>query len=181
LRTQQYPQKKTGTLFASIQARYKSQGELQETLTMRSKQITVTLQPNSGCRHKAVMNHAAPQNEGRLKDADALGFAGSTVHDEHLELSIKVDPQLTVTDAKFRATGSPALLAVGSVVTQLIRGNSLHVAMSLNPEDLDCAMGHLPELRRYTTNLAITALRQAALTAWKRHQNIPLHVPLISA
>lgn len=143
---------------------------------MRTTKPTVTVHPNHGYRPKAIVNYVAPKNEGRLDDADARGFASSTDEDEHLELSINVDPQLTVTEAKFRAAGSPALVAVGSIVTQLLRGNSLHVAMSLTPEDLDYALGHLPALRRYTTNLAITALRQAVFQAWKQHQRAPQRV-----
>ncbi len=143
---------------------------------MRAKRQTITVRPNHAYRPKAIMHYVSPQNEGRLEDADGRGFASSTADDEHLELSIKVDSQATVYEAKFRAAGSPALVAVGSIVTQLMRNNSLRVAMALTSEDLDYALGHLPALRRYTTTMAITALRQAVSQAWKKRQSLPLQL-----
>lgn len=125
-------------------------------------------------RAAAIMNYVTPRNIGRLEDADARGYASSPSEDEHLELSLMVNTDLDITEARFRALGCPALVAAGSVVTQLVRGNSLHVAISLTPEDLDHALGRLPEARRYTLNLVITALRQAVFMAWERRQRVPL-------
>jgi NifU-like protein involved in Fe-S cluster formation len=126
-------------------------------------------------RPAAILNYVTPCNEGRLEDADARGYASLAAEDEHLELSLKVDPGLTISEARFRATGSPALVAAGSVVTQLVRGRTLQAALSLTPEDLDCALGRLPELRRYATRMAIIALRQAAFGAWEKHHRVPPH------
>jgi NifU-like protein involved in Fe-S cluster formation len=129
-----------------------------------------------GYRPAAIINYVTPRNEGTLKDADSRGYASSPADDEHLELSLQVDPDLTVTKARFRAVGNPALVAAGSIVTQLVQNNSLKVAVSLTPEDLDYALGRLPSVRRYATKLAVTALRQAALRIWEQRQPVPRQV-----
>lgn len=143
---------------------------------MRSNEGSATELVSYGYRPAAILNYVTPRNEGCLTDADSRGYASSATDDEHLEVSLKVAPDLTVTQARFRAVGNPALVAAGSIVTQLVQNNSLKVAVSLTPEDLDYALGRLPGVRRYATGLAVTALRQAVLRVWEQRHPVPRQI-----
>ncbi len=127
-----------------------------------------------GYKPAAIVNYVTPRNVGRLTEAHGRGHVSSTVGDEHLELSIKMGTGNTIVEARFRAVGCPALIASGSVLTQLVQGKPLQVALAFTPEDLDYALGRLPDQRRYATALAITALRKALNAAWTRQQSLPL-------
>ncbi|MFH2006283.1 MAG: iron-sulfur cluster assembly scaffold protein [bacterium] len=122
-----------------------------------------------------ILNYVSPLNEGVLPQADARGYAGSDQDDEWLEISLALSPELVVTEARFRAVGCPALIAAGSMLTQLVRGRSLSDTHFLTAAELDRALGHLPDLRRYAASIAVKALQQAAAKVWESRPPVLRH------
>ena len=162
-----------GTTIASNPAQpAKSSKMLEEHGTMTRREKAEQANGLQAYRPIAILAYFNQQNRGGMTDADGRGFATNDIDGDHLELTLKVSSDQKVSSARFRAAGCPALIAAGSVVTRIIEGNSLHVAMSLTPEDVDYALGGLPELRRYVTTLVINALRQAVFGAWEKQQPI---------
>lgn len=110
----------------------------------------------------AVQHFMNPQNTGRLEHADGRGCTTSRSVDDFIELSIRVDEASGRLDAlRFRAVGSPALMACGSMLTVLLQGMPLEEAAALPPLALERALGGLPPSKRGCAELALVALSAA--------------------
>lgn len=65
-----------------------------------------------------------PKNVGDVADADALGRDGALVCGAALRISLRVDDEQRILDAKFRAAGCSFLIASASVLTEKIRNKT---------------------------------------------------------
>jgi len=97
-----------------------------------------------------------PRNVGRLAAADAVG----RVDDAASETTVMLYVTLTdgvVTRATFRTLGCSACIAASSVATELLIGRT----DGLTPDEIDMALGGLPEDKRYCAELVAEASRRA--------------------
>ncbi|SIS74314.1 iron-sulfur cluster assembly scaffold protein [Phaeovulum vinaykumarii] len=102
-----------------------------------------------------------PRNVGTLDGANAVGEAGSIEAGAMLRLMLRVDPQTRrIEDARFQSFGGGAVIASGSALTELVAGRTVDEARALTEDDIDRALGGLPETRR-----AVCAQGRAALDA----------------
>ncbi|MDQ3856777.1 MAG: iron-sulfur cluster assembly scaffold protein [Chloroflexota bacterium] len=110
-----------------------------------------------------VIDHfTSPRNPGSLSDASGRGEAGDGKSGEILiQISLRATGDL-IEEARFRAFGCSATIASASVTTELLRGCSLREAALLSPEEIESALGGLPESRRYCAEYAARAARAAA-------------------
>ena len=111
--------------------------------------------------HEHLLN---PSNVGDIVDANAIGSAGSFVCGATVRISLLIDGQQRVVDAKFRAAGCSYLVACSSSLTEQVKGKTTGEAAALaqSPSNLQCES--LPVGKEQCASLAfetlISAIRQ---------------------
>jgi NifU-like protein involved in Fe-S cluster formation len=106
---------------------------------------------------------ANPRNAGELPDANAVGEQTNPVCGDRLRLSLRIKNK-QIEAAGFLAYGCPPTLVCGSVLTEMIIGKSVEVALGLTRRDLISEVGGLPSRKHHAAALAIEALRTALVT-----------------
>ena len=105
-----------------------------------------------------------PRNLGEMKDADAIGTVGSVDCGDMLRMWIKFreeDGKKVIDKATFQTFGCETAIAVASLATQLIQGNTPEEAMAMDGQALSAPLGPLPPMRIHCAQLVEGALRQA--------------------
>jgi nitrogen fixation NifU-like protein len=103
-----------------------------------------------------------PRNPGEIADADAIAEIANPACGDILRLTLKISDG-RITNAKFKAKGCVAAIACGSALTELAVGKVLNQAQQISREDLNAAVGGLPQASTHAAQLALDAL-SAALT-----------------
>lgn len=110
-----------------------------------------------------VMDHFSdPRNMGEISDADAMGQINNTADGDRITIYIKVKDNI-VTDIKFKTFGCGAAIAASSMLTVLTMGKSLDEAIKITNEQVNEALGGLPEQKLKCSNNAASALHDAIL------------------
>jgi bacterioferritin-associated ferredoxin/NifU-like protein involved in Fe-S cluster formation len=91
---------------------------------------------------------AAPAGEGDLVPADLAGEAGTLVVGDGVRVMLRLakdpSPPRRIAAARFRALGSPAPRAPGSVLVERLVGLDVDEARRLTVDDLLCGLGDVP-------------------------------------
>lgn len=112
-----------------------------------------------------VMAHfEAPSNRGRLEHPDRVGVVGTPGAGPFFVLGLKLKDG-RVADARFECHGCGALLACGSVLTELILGQDLESCRAINHGSLLDALGGLPPDKHHCVEYALRALGQTLAEA----------------
>ncbi len=120
--------------------------------------------------NKIVLDHFAhPRNVGVIENADGYARVKSTVHDDLIDLYIRVRDGVVV-EVKYRTFGCAAAIASSSMASELATGLTLDQAAALNDEQVVQALGGLPENKIQCSVLAPTALRQAVADYLHKHE-----------
>jgi NifU-like protein involved in Fe-S cluster formation len=109
----------------------------------------------------AVDHVSQPRNPGRLPDADAEGRAENPPCGDVLILAVRL-AEGRVSAARFLAEGCAATRAAGSLLTELVQGLGAADLAALTPEEVDEALGGLPEGRFHAAELAARVASQVA-------------------
>jgi len=118
---------------------------------------------------KIVLEHFAnPHNVGVIEDADGYARIRSSLHDDLIDLYIKVEDG-HIADIKFRTFGCAAAIAASSMTADLVKGLSLEEAEQFSEEKVVAALGGLPENKVKCSVLAPEALRQALADYRRKH------------
>lgn len=96
-----------------------------------------------------------------MADADGIGRVDDAATDTMVQLFVKLSASRTVERARFRTFGCSACIAASSVVTELLVGR----ARAPSGEEIDVALGGLPEDKRYCADLVAQAAAKAVLAA----------------
>src|SRR5437016_10785343 len=105
-----------------------------------------------------------PQNMGELANADAVGTVGNSECGEMLRMWIKFKEERgkkVIDRATFQSFGCETAIAVASLATELIQGNTVEEALSLKTEQLAGELGPLPPMKIHCAELVEGALRSA--------------------
>jgi len=114
-----------------------------------------------GPYNEIVMDHFMnPRNVGEIKNADAVGEAGSAQCGDSMKLYLKIESGI-IRDAKFMTFGCGAAIASSSMMTELLKGRSIDDALKLTNGEVLKALGGLPEAKIHCSVMAEEAVMSA--------------------
>lgn len=113
--------------------------------------------------NEIVMDHFSdPRNLGEISDADAIGQIKNTADGDQITIYIKVKDNI-ISDIKFKTFGCGAAIAASSMLTVLAKNKTLDEAIKITNDDVNNALGGLPEQKLKCSNNAANALHDAVL------------------
>ena len=119
-----------------------------------------------------VMDHLMhPRNVGKMDDADGVGEVGNAKCGDIMKIYLKIENDIIV-DVKFETFGCGSAIASSSMATEMIKGKSIHDAMSLTNKAVTEALDGLPAHKIHCSVLAEEAIKNALRDYYDRH-NIP--------
>ena len=109
-----------------------------------------------------VMDHfQTTHNVGEIENADGIGTYGSPVCGDMMQMSINVDENDIITDAKFKTFGCGSAIASSSMATDMIFGKSVEEALELSNQKIVDELGGLPAVKLHCSVLAEHAIKAA--------------------
>jgi nitrogen fixation NifU-like protein len=122
----------------------------------------------------AVLDHYEnPRNVGSFSKDDAtvgVGLVGAPACGDVLKLSIKVNAEGIIEDAKFKTYGCGSAIASSSLVTEWVKGKTLDQAASITNTEIAVELA-LPPVKIHCSILAEDAIK-AAINDYKSKTNL---------
>ncbi|HWY53631.1 MAG TPA: iron-sulfur cluster assembly scaffold protein [Terriglobales bacterium] len=101
-----------------------------------------------------------PRNPGEVANADATVQLENPACGDILKLSLKI-ANGRIAEIRFLAKGCVPAMACGSLLTELVKGESVKAAGKLRREELVEAIGGLPDASMHASYLAMDAFAAA--------------------
>ncbi len=109
-----------------------------------------------------VMDHFRnPRNVGNMENADGVGQVGNPKCGDIMKIYLKINDDEIIEDVKFETFGCGSAIASSSIATELIKGKSIHEAVSLTNKAVVEALGGLPPVKVHCSVLAEQAVKSA--------------------
>lgn len=117
-----------------------------------------------------VMDHfEKPRNAGSFKKGEehvGTGLVGAPACGDVMKLQIKVDPNGTIEDARFKTFGCGSAIASSSLITEMLKGKTIDEALLIKNSSIAKKLS-LPPVKLHCSVLAEDAIR-AAISDYKK-------------
>jgi len=114
---------------------------------------------------KVIEHFKNPHNQGKIKDADAIGQVGNPSCGDVMKIYLKINKNKkgdkVIKDIKFETLGCAAAISVSSALTDRAKGMTLEKALKINKDDIVKDLGGLPPVKVHCSMLGVEALHQA--------------------
>ncbi len=110
---------------------------------------------------KVQQHFLHPLNVGEIDTPDGTGDVGSLACGDALKLTLKIDEEEIITDAKFKTFGCASAIASSSVLTEMVKGMKVSDAENITNEDIAEALGGLPKEKMHCSVMGREALEAA--------------------
>jgi len=108
-----------------------------------------------------LLDHARnPRNVGLLEDANVVIQAGDPECDDKLIFFIRIEDDM-VRDIRFLIEGCNTTVATSSIVTEMVKGQSLDTVLALSDSAIADALNGLPEEKMHCAEMAASAMHAA--------------------
>ena len=108
-----------------------------------------------------VMDHFTnPRNVGAIENASGVGEVGNAKCGDIMKIYLQIENDIIV-DVKFETFGCGSAIASSSMATEMIKGKSIHEAMTLTNKAVAEALDGLPAHKLHCSVLAEEAIKNA--------------------
>lgn len=118
-----------------------------------------------------------PKNLGKMEDATVTAVAGNPSCGDMITFYLKINEQEIIEKASFESYGCAANIATSSIVTEMIKGNTLEEAWKVTWKNVSEEVGGLPTVKFHCGILAVGALKRAIRTYYDRKKVSPSWLP----
>lgn len=102
-----------------------------------------------------------PRNVGEIEKPSGVGDVGSLACGDALKLTLTIDDNDIITDAKFKTFGCASAIASSSALTEMVKGMSVADAEKITNEDIAEQLGGLPKEKMHCSVMGREALEAA--------------------
>ena len=106
------------------------------------------------------LSHENPRNRGEMESPDSLGRVVGAVCGDEVTVYIKVSEGI-IQEMRFTTYGCWAAIAMGSLISEIIKGRNLEEALNMNGRQLAEETASLPEDKVMCAELVVEALHKA--------------------
>lgn len=121
---------------------------------------------------KVIDHYENPQNVGSLDKNDAqvgTGLVGAPACGDVMKLQLKINDDGIIEDAKFKTFGCGSAIASSSLVTTMVKGQSVDEAEKVSNADIARELA-LPPVKIHCSVLAEDAIK-AAIADYRKKQS----------
>lgn len=109
-------------------------------------------------------------NAGDLKGANAYSTVKSKKFGDIIKISLKINENLIIEDARYKAFGGVASSVYSSAVCDLVKGKNIILIQNLTSDDVIKYVGKFPEEKQPIASLAVIALNEAIKKYIKKYR-----------
>ena len=131
---------------------------------------------------KVIDHYENPRNVGSFGKDEAdvgTGMVGAPACGDVMKLQIKVGPDGTIQDARFKTYGCGSAIASSSLVTEWVKGKTLDEAMTIKNTQIAEELA-LPPVKIHCSILAEDAIK-AAIVDYKAKHADAAHQPKVAS
>lgn len=111
-----------------------------------------------------------PQHMGEVENYNAIGTVGNEVCGDIMQITMRINDEGIIEDAKFKTFGCAAAVASSSTATGMIIGKTIDEALKLTNKEVIEELQGLPPQKHHCSVLAEDAIR-LAIDYYQKNKN----------